>query len=188
MKRSFLILFALALLLVSCAGEGSGTGSGQIIGSVTEKEEMLRACIPEMEAFLLERVYVALEVPKDSPPGTEKRLVQYEKESGERKVIHAPALEEVLREFDLSLIFYQTAENARRSVIFSYGKENDPGIVRGFYYSYDDLPSAWWGRKGALEKDGNRFVQGNKNGGGEYFTVKICPNFYYFEKRGNLVA
>jgi len=156
-------------------------------------------CIREMEAFGCDRIYVALEEKEkktaetseqDQPkPDRDKILVSYEKESDKRTEIDSPVLREAIETFDLALILFQTDSDARRSVLFSFHKENENGgIQNGFYYSYDHLPCGWWGRKAELKKKDNRYLQVSQNADAWYYTLQISDGFYYFEKFGDLVA
>ncbi len=140
-----------------------------------------------MEAFSTERIYVAIEDNKDTEE-KDPRLVSYEKESGTRSEIENETLEKTLTELGLKLIFFQTAADARRCVIFSFEKESYQGIAYGFYYSFDALPCGWWGREAKLKKKDGRYLQIDAKGTAWYQTVQIENNFYFYEKHGNLVA
>ena len=152
-----------------------------------------------MEAFGAERCYVAMELPKEEEPATaetletsevpkEKRLVYYEKESDDRTEIENEALQTLLERYGLQLIFFQTASDSRRCVIFSFHKESADGIHKGLYYSYDALPCAWWGRRAELVKKDGRYLQVQKNGTAWYTTSLLRDHFYYYEKSGALTA
>ena len=122
------------------------------------------------------------EVPK------EKRLVYYEKESDDRTEIENEALQTLLERYGFQLIFFQTASDSRRCVIFSFHKESADGIHKGLYYSYDALPCAWWGRRAELAKQDGRYLQVQKNGTAWYATSLLRDHFYYYEKSGALTA
>lgn len=187
MKRLFLSLLAFFLLFTACGNEQNRNKANEIISAVKENTDLLILSVKEMETFSAERIYVAIEDNKD----TEKhdpRLVSYEKESGNRNEIQNEILEQVLKDLGLKLIFFQTAADGRRCVIFSFEKEAYEGISYGFYYSFDLLPCGWWGREAKLKKKDGRFLQIEKTGSAWYQTVQIKDNFYYFEKHGELVA
>lgn len=194
MKRLFLV-FCTAILLTSCVAEpGEKRTANTIANTVLENEELFLSCAEEMAAFEEERIYVAMErrEEKEGETLTEEekkpRLVSYIKESDEREEIENSILEKALKKFGFKLIFFQTASDGKRCVIFSFAKENDPYIQNGFYFSPDDSPRAYWGREASLEREGDRYLQLARNGGGWYYTVKITKNFYYFEKSGDLAA
>ncbi len=191
MKRIFLILASL-LFLTSCTSEiGKVKNANSVAALVLENRDLFLSCTEEMATFGEERIYVAMEEKEGEELSAEEkkpRLVSYIKESDDREEIENEILEKTLAEFGFKVIFFQTASDGRQCVIFSYTKENDGGVQNGFYYSPDDLPCAFWGRKGDLVREGERYLQLQKNGGGGYFTAKICENFYYFEKSGNLIA
>ncbi len=191
MKRSCAFVLSLLLLLSSCSyGKGEQSPDG-IALSVKENEEILLQCVAEMEKLGSERIYVAMEKPKteegDEIITAEERLVSYEKESGDRTEIYSDALEKALTVLGLRLIFFQTASDARRCVIFSFHKESEKN-VRGFYYSYDALPCGWWGRAADLEKRDGRYFQANQKGDAWFYTLPITDAFFYFEKTGSLLA
>ncbi len=194
MKRLFLIFCAL-LLLASCSAQQNAVKKANAVAkTVLENREIFLSCAEEMAALGEERIYVAMEAEKEkegetlSEEGKEPRLVSYVKESDDREEIANKILENALTEFGFQLIFFQTASNGKRCVIFSFTKENDPGIQNGFYFTPDDLPRAFWGRNAELEKEGDRYLQIAKKGSGWYYTARICENFYYFEKSGDLAA
>ena len=186
MKRIFLLLFALVLLLSSCSSSGGKTANS-IIYTVTENAAFFARCAEEMKNFHLERFYVAMEDDKETEEN-DPRLVAYEKESGTRTAIENETLQKALEEFDLRLIFFQTAADSRQCVIFSFAKEKDEGIVNGFYYSFDSLPCAWWGRQADLKHSGGQYLQIDQKGSAWYQTVLIQDSLYYFEKHGSLAA
>ena len=184
MKRLFFLFLSVLLFLCSCSP--SYPHANETALQVKNNRALLEQCVEEMEKFGKERIYVAMEKEEE---GERIRLVSYPKESGERTEIENPVLERALLDLDLSLIFYQTASDSRRCVIFSYTKENQTeGVQNGFYYSFDSLPCAWWGRRGELKRQGERYLQLNRNGGAAYYTTPIEQNFYYFEKYGTLIA
>lgn len=187
MKRCLLLFFALALLLSSCGTSEGGQSANGIFRTVEEDLPLFTRCAEAMEAFGAERLYVAIEDDKETEEN-DPHLVSYEKESGDRTKIENEALETALKETGLAVIFFQTAADARRCVIFSFAKEGASGIVRGFYYSFDALPCGWWGREAKLKKKDGRFLQIDKSGEAWYQTVLIQDSFYYFEKHGSLVA
>ncbi len=194
MKRLFLIVCAV-LLLSSCAAEQNAIKNANAVAkTVLENKEIFLSCGEEMALFGEERIYVAMEA-KEAKEGEtlseeekKPRLVSFIKESDDREEIKNDILEDTLTRFGFKVIFFQTASDGKRCVIFSFAKENDPGIQNGFYFTPDDLPRAFWGRKAELEREGDRYLQLAKNGGGWYYTTRITENFYYFEKSGDLVA
>ena len=186
MKRLFLLLTSFLLLLSSCAS-GSGKKANNVIYSVRENAELFTRCAEEMRDFHLERFYVAMEDDKETEEN-DPRLVAYEKESGARTAIENENLQKALVDFDLKIIFFQTAADSRQCVIFSFAKEKDEGIVNGFYYSFDALPCAWWGRQADLNRKGNQYLQIDEHGSAWYQTVQIQDSLYYFEKHGSLNA
>ncbi len=184
MKRLFFLSLSFLLLLCSCSP--SYPNANETAVQVKNNRALLEQCVEEMEKFGEERIYVAMEKEEE---GEKIRLVSYPKESGDRTEIENPVLERALLDLGLALIFYQTASDSRRCVIFSYTKENQSdGVQNGFYYSFDSLPCAWWGRRGNLKRQGGRYLQLNKNGDAAYYTAAIEHNFYYFEKYGSLLA
>ncbi len=196
MKRGFICLFLLfPLLLASCQSSSShGPDADEIFSAVKKNRDLFTRCAAEMEALGEDRIYVAMEPveTKEGEPETggerRARLVSYGKESDSRTEITNPVLQEALERFGLALIFFQTSSDSRRTVIFSFAKENQIGTVNGFYYSFDSQPSAWWGRRGDLVKSGSGFLQTNQREDAWYVTLLIEDHFYYFEKTGNLVA
>ncbi len=192
MKRILPIFFALIFLLPSCSFEQNFQSAGAIEKHVIENQELFTQCFSILSQMKKDRFYVAMEIEKDEEgneiEGT-LRLVTYEKESDDREEIENEILENVLLDFDLTLLYFQTASDGRRCLIFSYSKESETEKVqKGFYYSPDALPCGWWGRKADLIKKDERFLQLNRDGNAAYYTVKITENFYYFEKYGNLLA
>ncbi len=193
MRRLCSLLLLLSLLFLSaCRGDvPSHQSANLVIAIVKENTELFTRCVEEMESFHLERIYVALEQEETEEWQTvtgETRLVSFEKESDDRTEIENEILEEALSTFGFEVIFFQTASDSRRNVIFSFTRESDDGVQNGFYYSYDALPSGWWGRRAQLERKDNRYLQANKNGDAWYYTVQIQDHFYYFEKMGDLLA
>lgn len=202
MKKVICLVLSLLFLLSlsSCSEEGKTKSANAVFSEVKSEKELLLRAVSEMEAFGEERIYVALEAEKaeeeeDSSAealpetGAEKRLVSFITEGGDREEIENALLQEVLEKFGLEVIFFQTSSDARRCVIFSYSREKEhKGLQNGFYYSFDSLPCAWWGREAKLKKDKNRFVQSNTDGSAWYMTQIIESGFYYFEKQGNLIA
>ncbi len=199
MKKVFLCALALALFLSSCTQPQDKVPlASQVITRVKENQALLLSCVEEMKAFGQERIYVAMEEPKkkkdekettEEPNKTlEKRLVSFEKESDDRTEIENEILHRAIETLDIEVIFFQTASDARQCVIFSFTRENDEGVQNGFYYSFDTLPCAWWGRSADLKHKENRWIQMNQNEDAWYYTVKIENNFYYFEKQGYLLA
>lgn len=187
MKKAFALLLALLLFLPSCADTTGTKKAGEIFSSVKDNRDFFLLCAEEMQAFGLERVYVAIEDNEDTEEH-DPRLVSYEKESGDRTEIENETLQRALEDFGLALIFFQTASDARQCVIFSFNKESYEGISYGFCYSFDSLPCGWWGRTAELKKKDGRYLQIDQKGTAWYQTVLIEDRFYYFEKHGNLVA
>jgi len=187
MKRFFLLFLAVSLFLSACGSDQNRNKANEIFRIVRENSSLIALCAEEMKNFEAERIYVAIEDNKDTEEH-DPRLVSYEKESGDRSEIENETLEKALKDLGLKLIFFQTAADARRCVIFSFQKESFEGIAYGFYYSFDLLPCGWWGREAKLKKKDGRFLQIDRNGNAWYQTVQIEDNFYYFEKHGNLVA
>lgn len=191
MKRLIFIALATALLLCSCSSSSTTKRDANSCAKMlVAGEELFLACVEEMEKFGEDRLYVAMEA-KEVKEGEEPqppRLVSYPKESEERTEIENETLERALTEFGFKLIFFQTAGNSRRSVIFSFSKEGDSGIQNGIYYSYDTLPCAWWGRNSDLVKKHGRWLQIDRSGNAAYYTLALSEYFYYFEKYGDLRA
>ncbi len=191
MKRLIPILLIFSLLFCSCSSTAPSTpDANKCAKMLLSGEELFLDCVEEMEKFGEERIYVAMEA-KEAKEGEEPqkpRLVSYPKESDDRTEIENETLERALTEFGFKLIFFQTASNSRRSVIFSFSKEGDSGIQNGIYYSYDTLPCAWWGRNSDLVKKHGRWLQIDKSGNAAYYTLALSEHFYYFEKYGNLKA
>ena len=190
MKRLFSLLLAATLLLSACSTGAQRHNANSCAVLLDNEEALFLACVAEMEAFGEERIYVAMEAEetKEGEKMRPPRLVSYVKESDDRKEIENEALQKVLTEYGFRLIFFQTASDSRRSVIFSYSKESDSGVQNGIYYTYDALPCAWWGRKGELVRKHGRWLQIDRSGDAAYFTIQLSEHFYYFEKYGNLVA
>ena len=192
MKRLFFILCA-AILLTSCASFPT-KNANTIAKTVLDNKKIFLSCAEEMASFNEERIYVAMEKKEEKEGETlteeekKPRLVSYVKESDERVEIENEILENALVKFGFQLIFFQTASGGKRCVIFSFTKENDDGIQKGFYFSPDDSPRAFWGRKNTLEREGDRYLQIDKKGSGWYYTTRITENFYYYEKSGDLTA
>ena len=193
MKRALLLTVLFFLLLSSCASGGEKISANQIATMVETEKELLNDCVSEMEKMGAERIYVAMEKPKpekgeESQTVTaEERLVSYEKESDDRTEIENAVLQEAIRRLEIRLIFFQTGADSRRCVIFSFGKESEKNVW-GFYYSYDALPCAWWGRGANLEHRDGRYFQANQKGDAWYYTLAITEHYYYFEKSGSLLA
>lgn len=173
-------------LLSSCSSE-KPLSANRILSYVNENADLFTQCALEMEKMGEERIYVAMEVPEEQE-GDPPRLVSYGKESDTRTEITNPVLQEALERFGFRVIYFQTASDARRCVIFSFEKETFSGVVKGVYYSFDALPCAWWGRKGELTKKDNRYLQLTNGTDGSYMTFLIRDSFYYFEKQGSLLA
>ena len=190
MKRLFSFLLLGAILLTGCSAGQDKKSAGQIFAMVEENKDLFLSCVEEMASLGEDRIYVALEEKETSEETkASPRPVSYLKESGERTEIESDALEKALADFGLRLIFFQTASDGRQCVIFSFTKENEQGKVQnGFYYSFDSLPCAWWGRKGELIRRKKNYLQLQPDGSAGYLTSPITDNFYYFEKYGNLVA
>ena len=184
MKRLLFLLMAAVLTLSSCSNAEKQQDANSCAKLLAENEKLLLSCVTEMEQFEKDRIYAAME-PKD---GGADRLVSYEKESDDRTEIENDVLENALKECGFRLIFFQTASDSRRCVIFSFAKEKDDGTVCGIYYSYDALPCAWWGRKAELVKKDGRYLQIDRSGNASYFTLPLSEHFYYFEKFGDLIA
>jgi hypothetical protein len=199
MKRlaGLLLLFSLAL---SSCGSGGSIIANTMDHWLEQDGDLFLTCVNEMEAFGEERCYVAMEEPKKEEAEAEetlsettefpkeKRLVFYEKESGDRTEIENEALQTLLERYGFQLIFFQTASDSRRCVIFSFCKETAEGVHKGLYYSYDALPCAWWGRRAELVKQDGRYLQMQKNGTAWYTTSLLRDHFYYYEKAGALTA
>ncbi len=190
MKKLIPLIMIAALLLSACSSTASGHNANSCAKLLVEGEELLLACVAEMEKFGEERIYVAMEAeePEEGEEPKPPRLVSYPKESDDRTEIENETLENALTKFGFKLIFFQTASNSRRSVIFSFSKESASGIQNGIYYSYDTLPCAWWGRNADLVKKHGRYLQIDKSGNAAYYTLALSEYFYYFEKYGNLRA
>ena len=200
-KRILSLLLLVTLLFSACGDTGDSQNANAIQKTVADHRELLLACVKEMEAFREERIYVAIEkveveVPQNgkSPvetqeePKKEWRLVSFGKETDDRTIIESPVLQEALEVLDLELIFYQTAADSRRCVIFSFCRESYDGTAYGFYYSFDNEPCGWWGRVAKLTRKDNRYLQLNEKEDAWYYTLKLAENFYYFEKEGSLLA
>lgn len=191
-KMMRLVALFLALTLSLCACARKAPEAGEVADTVTENRDLLLACVAEMEALGQDRVYVAMEAKKAEEGQTLSqedklpRLVSYPKESDDREEIENPTLQRAIESLSLALIFFQTAADGRRCVIFSYTKENASGIQNGFYYSYDALPCAWWGRRAQLIRQNDRHIQLSRDGKGAYYTLPITESFFYFEKYGPL--
>lgn len=193
MKRILLFILIASLFLTSCTATVNLRDANGIAMQVKENLSLLEECVREMEAFGAERIYVAMEKPKPEEGKeaetvtAEERLVSYEKESDDRTEIENPVLEEAITTLGLRLIFFQTAADSRRCVIFSFQKEAEKK-AQGFYYSFDALPCGWWGRAAEFEHRDGRYFQANQKGDAWYYTLSIEENFYYFEKSGSLLA
>lgn len=191
MRRVLIVLFSVTLLLSSCSYGRETQSPDGIALSVKENEKLLLQCVAEMEKLGSERIYVAMEKPKSEKGEeivtAEVRLVSYEKESDDRTEIQSESLEKALTLLGLKLIFFQTASDARRCVIFSFQKESEKS-AQGFYYSYDALPCGWWGRAADLERRDGRYFQANQKGDAWYYTLPVTDCFFYFEKTGSLLA
>ena len=190
MKRLIPLILCVSLLLSACNSPTAASNANSCAKMLVAGEEDFLACVAEMERFGEERIYVAMEESetKEGEEPKPPRLVSYPKESDDRTEIENEILERALTEYGFRLIFFQTASDSRRSVIFSFSKENDTGIQNGIYYSYDTLPCAWWGRKGDLVKKHGRWLQIDRSGNAAYYTLALSEHFYYFEKYGDLRA
>ncbi|MBR2634629.1 MAG: hypothetical protein IKD31_03515 [Clostridia bacterium] len=192
MKKYALIVLALVLMLTSCGGAASSVKSAnEVIACVERNYDFFSDCALEMQAFKMDRVYVAYEILKEEKdnPNAQKKLVYYEKESAARTAFTNATLEQAFTVYGFAVIFFQTASDSRQNVLFSYTKESSSSpIQNGFYYSFDSLPSGWWGRSADLKRKDNRYLQISPNGDAWYFTVQIRDHFYYFEKQGALLA
>lgn len=190
MKRLLPFLLSLTLLLSSCGAGGAAHNANSCAKMLVSFEELLLECVAEMEKFGEDRIYVAMEAEevKEGEEAKPPRLVSYPKESEERTEIENEILQRAITELGFRLIFFQTASNSRRCVIFSFSKEGDSGIQNGIYYSYDTLPCAWWGRNADLVKKHGRWLQIDKSGNAAYYTLALSEYFYYFEKYGRLRA
>lgn len=193
MKKIFAFFFSVLLFFLnSCSDSAHPLTPNQVRALVQKNEDLFLQCTLAMESLGEERIYVALEEEtvnlENGETKTEKRLVSYLTQSGDRNKIENEVLEKALAQFGFQLIFFQTGSDSRRVVIFSYTKESAGGIQNGFYYSYDALPAAWWGRTAKLMRKADRYLQINETGSAWYYTVAIQNHFYYFEKQGNLVA
>lgn len=196
-KKAFIIILAF-LLIFTAACSNKEISANKIEKLVNENYEFILSVVSEMQSFKMDRVYVAIEntAEKDeenagsetSEADEELHLVSYEKESGDRTKIDDPILEKAINELSLKLILFQTASDGRQSVIFAYSKEADAQFARGFYYSFDSLPCAWWGRKAKLKKDHDRFIEISDKNSAWYSTVNIKGNIFYYEKSGVLTA
>ncbi|MBR3838041.1 MAG: hypothetical protein IKJ74_07890 [Clostridia bacterium] len=198
MRKTLCLILAALLFLTGCTATPN-ISANTVMAKVREHRELLIQCAEEMQKFGLERVYVAIEFPKEEKDKNEKapsvtteapvaRLVSFEKESDDRTEIKNPILQEAIETLGLELIFFQTASDSRQTVIFSYTREADSGVQQGFYYSYDAMPAGWWGRKAELERKDQRWLQMNQKGDAWYYTVQIEDHFYYFEKNGYLLG
>lgn len=190
MKKIIPILLIFALLFSSCTSSSDTRNANSCAKMLQDSEDLLLQCVAEMEKFGDDRMYVAMESEEveDGEEPKPPRLVSYPKESEDRTEIENETLERALTQLGFRLIFFQTANNSRRCVIFSYAKESDSGIQNGIYYTYDTLPCAWWGRNAELVKKHGRWLQIDKSGNAAYYTLPLSEYFYYFEKYGNLRA
>ncbi|MBR2615281.1 MAG: hypothetical protein IKC69_01220 [Clostridia bacterium] len=202
MKHRLTALFLALLFLPSCAEAREAKNANELRRTVAENRDLLLACVREMEAFGEERIYVAVEYLEEEQengeslnetetaekPPREKKLVSFTKETDDRVEIESETLRRAIDEIGLELIFYQTAADSRRTVIFSFTREKHDGTQTGFYYSFDDQPSGWWGRVAKLEKKDNRYLQASENGDAWYYTLRLEPSFFYYEKEGSLLA
>ncbi|MBE6712321.1 MAG: hypothetical protein E7580_02240 [Ruminococcaceae bacterium] len=187
MKRYISAVLCTLLLLTSCTGEKAAPDANSCAKYLEENESFFLECVAEMEKFGEDRIYVAMEA-DEKKKDSKARLVSYPKESEDRTEIENELLEKALTQYGFRLILFQTASDARRSVIFSYTKEKDDGIQNGIYYSYDSLPCPWWGRKAELTRRDGRWIQIDRAGNATYYTLKLSEHFYYFEKCGELIA
>ena len=197
MKKRFFVFAFLFLFLVSCSGTAS-LSADRLKTVWRENRTLFDEAVKELEALHRDRFTVRLEAPeeeeseKQSAPSTlsgeekEEKLVWYVKKSDAHKDLDAPAAEKLLRDFPFDLIYYQTASDSRRTVIFSCGEEKEKK-VQGILFSYDGAPCGWWGRKAKLEKNKERWVQ-IETGADYYFTIALEEGYYYFEKHGTLTA
>lgn len=192
MKRLLFFLLALSFLLPSCGSQKETKSAGEIAKAVEENAALFQECYQILADMKKERIYVAMEEKEDENGNkieNSLRLVSYEKETDDRAEMENEILEKVLVDFDLTLLFFQTASDGRTCLIFSYSKEAESDRVQnGFYFSPDSLPCAFWGRRGNLVRSADRYLQMNQKGDAVYYTTKIWENFYYFEKYGNLLA
>ncbi len=199
MKNKRLYLFLAILILL--AGTGcSGTKGASLIARARQNEDLLLAAVEEMRAFGEDRVYAALEVPKETATETEtetgavpavvtaERLVRYKKTSDDHEPFENETVEKALRTLDFALVLYQTSSEGRASVIFSTGAENAAGIVRGVSFSFDGEPVAWWGRTADLKQHKGRWVEINEKGDAWYYTVPLENGFWYWEKSGAILG
>lgn len=195
MKKGFWGLVALLLLTTGCS---AGNGGAIAARAASDKERLIRAA-REMRAMDAERIYVAMEAPKETQTETGKaeittttegipRLVRYVKANDSREEIESEVLEGVLADYGFALIFFQTAADGRESVIFSTGKETDAGVTRGVSYAFDGEPVAWWGRNAQLTKHKGRYVEINPKGDAWYYTVPLGDGLWYWEKSGTVLG
>lgn len=184
MKR-FCVLFCILGLffsLSSCQTQGQHSVE-RTAAEVRRETALLDECTLAMKAFGEERIYVAIE-PYAAEEGQEEipTLVSFVKESDARTPVENEALETAIRRFSLACIYFQTSSDNRQSVLFSFGKENDEGIVSGFYFSFDGKAHGWWGRRAELVRRGGRYWQVGGAVDISYYTVAIESGYYYFEK------
>ena len=197
MKR-ILSLALFFLFLASCSAP-DGVSADRYKTLFFQNEDLFRAAAKELENLHRDRFTVILEAEEtketetataatgaDPTKTAEEKLVWYVKKSDKHQVLKAPSAERLLREFPFSLIYYQTASDGRRTVIFSSAPEKEKK-VQGVYFSFDGEPAGWWGRKADLKKNKERWVQ-MQSDGAYYFTLSLQNGFYYFEKHGDLVA
>lgn len=184
MKRFPVLLLTLGLFFPLCSCQTTEQRSADRTAvEVRQQTALLDECTLAMKAFGEERIYVAIE-PYAAEEGQEEipTLVSFVKESDPRTPVENEALETAIRRFSLARIFFQTSSDNRQSVLFSFGEENDEGIVSGFYYSFDGKAHGWWGRRAELVRRGGRYWQIGGAVDISYYTVAIGDGYYYFEK------
>ena len=180
MKRFLFVMTAVLVCLSSCAARPTADSVSRL---VSQNADAFTQAALEMRRISSDRLYVAVETPEEESAPC---LVRFVKESDPHEPIENDLLFSVLQTHGFARLFFQTASDGRQCVIFSYTRENDPGIQNGFYYSFDGAPCAYWGRAAKLEKQKKRFVQLTRDGTAAYYTAHLIDSFYYFEKTGSL--
>ena len=192
--KRLLLCFLSFFLLVGCTAGGDRPTPNTFLSFLQNDGERFLAAVQELEGMKKDRFYVALEEKKkdekeekETEEEPEIILVTYVTKSGDHEELQSDLLFSLLQDYGFRLLYFQTARDSRRCVLFSLQEEGE-SFVQGMYYSFDSQPCGWWGRQADLKKKGNRFLQLNENGSAGYFTLPLQDGFYYFEKHGNLVA
>ncbi len=195
-KRLWAALLFFSLLLSGCTPGNERLTPNDFL-SILQNDDRFPLAVQELENSGQDRFYVALEEKesadseKEKSTGTQEKkeliLVTYVSKSSNHEEMESELLFSLLQDYGFRLIYFQTARDGRRCILFSLEEESE-SFVQGIYYSFDAQPCAWWGRQAELKKKDDRYLQLSENGNAWYYTLPLKDGFYYFEKQGSLVA